>query len=95
MNIFMLMSRCKSSTKSEAYSSKFMRHYLKFILFLLIATSCKKKHGVMFKKLWGVLRGRSDILVYEDDGMYFKAFEVSWALHNHRAMDGPLFDCIL
>ena len=49
------------------------------------------EHGVMFMKLWGVVRGRSDVRLYENDEIYYAAVRSCWALHNFKYLDGPLF----
>lgn len=53
------------------------------------------EHGVMFMKLWGVVRGRSDQRLYEKEDLYYSAIDVCWALHNYKALDGPLFTCTI
>jgi hypothetical protein len=50
------------------------------------------EHGVMFMKLWGVIRGRSEMRFFENEDMYYDAVHVCWALHNYKYLDGPLFE---
>jgi hypothetical protein len=49
------------------------------------------EHGVMFMKLWGVVRGNSVYRYYEREDMYEQAVRVCWALHNYRMLDAPKF----
>jgi hypothetical protein len=49
------------------------------------------EHGVMYMKLWGVIRGRCDVRLYEDETLYYAAVDVCWALHNYKSVDVPDF----
>lgn len=45
------------------------------------------EHGNRFLKMWGVVRGRSDHDMFNDESDYEKAVHVCWALHNYKRLN--------
>ena len=44
------------------------------------------EHGVGFLKNWGIVRGRNDIILFEDQDLFYSSVKVCWALHNYTAI---------
>jgi hypothetical protein len=49
------------------------------------------EHGVKFMKYWGVVRGRSDVRLFEKESLFYDAVFVAQALHNFKALGCPDF----
>ena len=47
------------------------------------------EHAMMYLKVWGIIRGRDDIRLFEDEQLYLDTVDVVWALHNFQALGCP------
>ncbi len=41
------------------------------------------EHGALYMKSWGVVRGRNDITLFDNQELYYTSVKVCWALHNY------------
>ena len=49
------------------------------------------EHGVRFMKMWGVVRGRDDSQLFQNEHYYELALKAVWGLHNYIHSNCPIF----
>ena len=47
------------------------------------------EHGIRFLKKWGIIRGRTDIRLFEDEEIFRQSYRAVWALHNYQVEGCP------
>ena len=47
------------------------------------------EHGIRFFKKWGVIRGRNDFVLFDNEDSFQTIVNVCWALHNYQVLGCP------
>ena len=48
------------------------------------------EHGIGMLKEWGIIRGRSDVKLFDDSNVFARAVKVIWALQNFKLLQYPI-----